>query len=42
MATNKTGKGCIYIKKFEDIDIVVLKKVIYSSVVLLRRSSPCG
>lgn len=32
----KTGKGCLYIKAVEDIDLIVLKKLIRSSIQFLR------
>lgn len=32
----KTGKGCLYIKKLDDIDITVLKELITESVNYLR------
>ncbi|WP_258100525.1 DUF1801 domain-containing protein [Marinoscillum pacificum] len=32
----KTGKGCLYIKKIDDIDITVLKELITESVNYLR------
>lgn len=33
----KTGKSCLYIKKLEDIDIEVLKKMIAESVQYMRK-----
>lgn len=35
----KTGKGCIYIKKVEDIDLAVLEKLVVESVRHLAKSS---
>ena len=32
----KTGKGCLYIKAVEDIDLTVLKKLVRSSILFLR------
>ena len=32
----KMGKGCIYIKKLSDIDSVVLKKIMLSTIKLLQ------
>ena len=32
LGKHKTEKGCVYIKKMEDIDIAVLKKIIKSSI----------
>lgn len=32
LGKHKTGKGCVYIKKIEDIDISVLKKMILGTV----------
>jgi hypothetical protein len=37
---HKTGKGCIYIKKLQDIDEVVLRKMITSSVQFLQEKHP--
>ena len=31
----KTGKGCLYIKKLDDVEIPVLKKLISKSVAML-------
>ena len=36
----KTGKSCIYIKKLEDIDVEVLKKMISHSVTHLKNMYP--
>jgi Domain of unknown function (DU1801) len=36
----KTGKGCVYIKRLEDIDIAVLKKMIVNSVKHIRSLYP--
>jgi hypothetical protein len=32
LGKHKTGKGCIYVKKLEDIDMSVLKKMVHHSV----------
>lgn len=32
LGKHKTGKGCLYIKKLEDIDLTVLEKLIKASV----------
>ncbi len=33
----KTGKGCLYIKRLEDVDIEVLKKIIGNSVEFMKK-----
>jgi hypothetical protein len=37
---HKTGKGCIYIKKLQDIDEEVLRKLISSSVQYMQSKHP--
>ena len=37
---HRAGVGCIYIKKLEDIDIAVLKKMIKASVDSIRKQYP--
>ena len=32
LGTHKTGKGCLYIKRLEDVDVAVLEKVIRGTV----------
>ena len=32
LGKHKTGKGCVYIKKLDDINVVVLKKMISGTV----------
>jgi hypothetical protein len=32
LGTYKTGKGCLYIKKLADVDMVVLKKIIRAGI----------
>jgi len=36
----KTGKGCLYIKKLDDIDRAVLKKLVIKSVAEMRKRYP--
>jgi hypothetical protein len=36
----KTGKGCIYIQKLEDIDTNILKKMVQNSMEYFRRHYP--
>lgn len=35
-----TGKGCLYIKKLEDVDIKVLKELVSKSVKRMKESNP--
>jgi len=37
---HKTGKGCIYIQKLEDVDTKVLGKLVNSSVEYYKRKYP--
>ena len=37
----KTGKSCLYIKKLDDIDRTILKKLVVNSVAEMRRRYPC-
>lgn len=37
----KTGKSCLYIKKLDDIDLTVLKKLIRSSLADMRKMYEC-
>lgn len=37
LGKHKTGKGCLYVNKLEDIDLEVLKKLITASVAHLRK-----
>ncbi len=32
LGRHKTGKGCLYINKFNDVDMMVLKELITTSV----------
>ena len=38
----KVGKGCIYIKKLEDIDLLVLKKMIAYAIEHIQTTYPGG
>jgi hypothetical protein len=35
-----SGKACVYVNKLDDIDLVVLKKLILQSVTFLRKTYP--
>jgi Domain of unknown function (DU1801) len=37
LGKHKTGKGCLYVKKIEDINVSVLKTLIKESVVSLKK-----
>lgn len=39
LGKHKTGKSCLYIKRLEDVDLKVLKKMIQDSVKHLKSSS---
>lgn len=36
----KTGKSCLYIKKLEDVDLKILKKLIRESVKYIKKTYP--
>ena len=38
----KTGKSCLYVKKLEDIDLKVLKKLVRQSVAHLKKKYSAG
>jgi hypothetical protein len=40
LGKHKTGKGCLYIKRLDDIDRTVLKQLIVQSVAEMRRRYP--
>ena len=40
LGKHKTGKGCIYIKKLEDIDIETLKKMVTNGVRHIKATYP--
>jgi hypothetical protein len=40
LGKHKTGKGCLYINKLDDVDRGVLRKVIERSVALTRKQHP--
>jgi hypothetical protein len=40
LGKHKTGKGCLYIKKIEDVDTGVLEKLIKSSVEYVKKKYP--
>jgi hypothetical protein len=40
LGKHKAGKGCIYIKKLEDIDMDVLEKLVAQSVKILQKKYP--
>jgi Domain of unknown function (DU1801) len=41
LGKHKTGKGCLYIKKLDDIDRTVLKKLVVKSVAEMRKRYDC-
>jgi hypothetical protein len=41
LGKHKTGKGCLYIKKLDDIDRTVLKKLVVKSVAEMRKRYEC-
>jgi hypothetical protein len=40
LGKHTTGKSCLYIKKLEDVDTKVLKKLVAESVKKMIRSNP--
>jgi hypothetical protein len=40
LGKHKAGKGCLYIKKLDDVDRAILKKVAQASIAELRRRYP--
>ena len=40
LGKHKTGAGCVYINKLEDVDIEVLKKIIVASVKQIQKIYP--
>ena len=40
LGKHKRGKGCLYIKKLDDIDRDVLRKLVAQSVATLRKRHP--
>jgi len=40
LGKHKAAKGCVYIKKLEDVDLSVLEKLIRSSVDFLKKKYP--
>lgn len=40
LGPHKVGKTCLYIKRIEDIDLVVLNKIIHLSVAAMRKRYP--
>lgn len=40
LGKHKTGKGCLYIRKLDDIDRKVLKEIVVKSVTEMRRRYP--
>lgn len=37
LGKHKTGKGCLYIRNLEDVDLKVLEKLVANSVTQLKR-----
>ena len=42
LGKHKTGKSCLYIKRLDDVDEVVLRKLIDASVVYMRKKYATG
>ncbi|MFT2008381.1 DUF1801 domain-containing protein [Pontibacter sp. 13R65] len=42
LGKHKAGKGCLYIKKIEDINISILEKLVRNSVEILKARYPEG
>jgi hypothetical protein len=42
LGKHKAGKGCVYVKKMEDIDTGVLKKLVVATVSSLKAKYPAG
>jgi hypothetical protein len=40
LGKHKAGKGCLYIKKLDDVDRAILKKIARASIAELRRRYP--
>ena len=40
LGKHKTGKGCLYINKLDDVDRSVLRKLVEYSVKALRKRQP--
>jgi hypothetical protein len=40
LGKHKTGQGCLYIKRLEDVDRTVLKQLIEESVAIIRKQYP--
>ena len=41
LGKHKTGKGCLYIKKLDDVDRDVLRDIVTKSVEEMRKRYPC-
>jgi len=41
LGKHKIGKSCLYINKLEDVNLVVLKKIIKASVKVMRNTHDC-
>jgi hypothetical protein len=39
LGKHKTGKGCLYIKKLEDVDELVLKNILKKAMSLMQKKS---
>jgi hypothetical protein len=42
LGKHKTGGGCLYIKKLEDVDLAVLRDLLSEVVAQMRRAHPSG
>jgi len=41
LGKHRTGKSCLYINKLNDIDLVILKKIIKASVEVMKEKHDC-
>lgn len=42
LGKHKASKGCLYIKKLEDVDLGVLRKLVNAAVARLKKAHPSG
>lgn len=42
LGKHKTGRSCLYLKRLDDVDIAVLKKLVGESVKYVRRNYPAA
>ncbi|MCV6604580.1 MAG: DUF1801 domain-containing protein, partial [Porticoccaceae bacterium] len=41
LGKHKTGKSCLYIKSLDDIDVEVLRELVFCSVRDMKKAYPC-